>query len=233
MPTELRLEVFPDAERAAARSAILIAERLRAAVAERGAATFAVSGGRTPARMLERLAAEPLPWERISCFQVDERIAPDGDPDRNATRITSALRRQVERYPEQFHWMPVTAADAVIGAREYEAALLRAAGRPPIFDLIHLGLGADGHTASVFPGETLDERHEVAVTAAHMGYRRMTLTLALINRARLILWLVTGPDKATALARLLRADSESVASRVRHVSAVIVADALAATPPPA
>jgi 6-phosphogluconolactonase len=228
MLTEPRLEVFADPEAAAARGAALVAERLRAAAAERGVATFAVSGGSTPTRMLERLAAESLPWRNIVLFQVDERVAPDGDSSRNATQIRSALGAQVERYPEQFHWMPVTAADLAAGARQYEAAVIRAVGSPPVLDAVHLGLGVDGHTASIFAGDVLDERHDVAVTPAHDGRRRMTLTTSLINRARSILWLVTGADKAPTLARLLSGDADLVASRIARHSAVIIADAAAA-----
>jgi 6-phosphogluconolactonase len=216
------------AEAAAVQGAALISTQLRAAVAERGTATFAVSGGRTPVPMLERLATESLPWQKISCFQVDERVAPDGDPGRNATQVRFALEEQVARYPKQFHWMPVTAADLAAGARRYEATLIGACGNPPMLDVVHLGLGDDGHTASVFPGETLDEHHAVAVTAAHMGHRRMTLTIPLINHARSILWLVTGSQKAAALAGLLRGDPNLVASRIRRTSAAIVADAAAA-----
>jgi 6-phosphogluconolactonase len=235
MLTEPRLEVFADPEAASARCAVLIAERLRAAVADRGTATLAVSRGGPPSRMFERLADEPLPWERAHLFQVDERVAPDGDPSRNATQLRSTLRAQVERHPEQFHWMPVTAADLAAGARQYEAALIRAGGSPPVLDSVHLGLGVDGHTASIFASDVLDERHDVAVTAAHDGWRRMTLTAPLINRARLILWLVTGPDKAPALKRLVSGDPALVASRIARHSAVIVADAAAAalTRPPA
>jgi 6-phosphogluconolactonase len=227
--TDPKLEVLGDAEAAAARGAALIAERLRAAVAERGAATLAVSGARTPTRMLARLAQESLPWRSINLFQVDERVAADGDPNRNATQARSALGEQVERYPQQFHWMPVTAADLEAAARRYEATLARVAGTPPILDLVHLGLGSDGHTASIFPGEALDEGHDIGVTAPHHGHRRMTLTVPLINRARSILWLATGREKAPALARLLRGDADLVASRIARHSAVIVADAAAAT----
>jgi 6-phosphogluconolactonase len=178
--------------------------------------------------MLERLAGESLPWGSIDVFQADERVAPDGDSSRNATQIRSALGAQVERYPEQFHWMPVTAADLAARARQYEAALIRAAGRPPVLDAVHLGLGVDGHTASIFASDMLDERHDVAVTSAHDGRRRMTLTMPLINRARSILWLVTGSKKAPVLCRLLSGEADLVASRIVRHSAVIVADAAAA-----
>jgi 6-phosphogluconolactonase len=223
--TEPRLEVFDDPEAAAARGAALIAGQLRAAVAERGVATFAVSRG---AFLFERLADERVPWERIHLFQVDERVAPDGDSSRNATQIRSALGAQVERHPERFHWMPVTAADLTAGARQYEAALICAVGSPPVLDAVHLGLGVDGHTASIFASDADDERHDVAVTPAHDGRRRMTLTMPLINRARSILWLVTGPDKAPALAHLLSGNPDLVATRIARHSAVIVADATAA-----
>jgi 6-phosphogluconolactonase len=178
--------------------------------------------------MFERLADEPLPWDKIHLFQVDERVAPDGESSRNATQIRSALGAQVERHPEQFHWMPVTAADLVSGARQYEAELVRAVGSPPVLDAVHLGLGIDGHTASIFASDVLDERHDVAVTPAHDRWRRMTLTTPLINRARSIVWFITGADKAPTLARLLSGDSDLVASRIARHSAVIVADAAAA-----
>jgi 6-phosphogluconolactonase len=226
--TEPKLEILASADAAAERAAHLIATALRAAVATQGAATLALSGGRTPASMLEHLARALLPWEKIAVFQVDERVAPDGDPDRNASQIRLALAAYAERYPERFHWMPVMAADLAAGARKYEAALVAAAGNPPILDVVHLGLGTDGHTASIFPDADLDESRDVAVSGKHLGRRRMTLTIPIINRARSLVWLVTGRDKAPALARLLRAEPGLVASRIRRTSAVIVADTTAA-----
>ena len=225
MLTGQRLEVLETADAAAERAAHLIAAELLDAVAERGNATLALSGGRTPGHLLAKLAREDLPWERVHVFQVDERVAPDGDADRNDMQIREAFATQIERRPERFHRMPVTMPDLDAAAREYASALRAAAGVPPILDVVHLGLGADGHTASIFPRAVLDEGRDVAVTFTHASRRRMTLTIPIINRARAIVWLVTGADKAKALARLLRAEPGLVATRVRRTSAAIVADA--------
>ncbi|HET8696504.1 MAG TPA: 6-phosphogluconolactonase [Gammaproteobacteria bacterium] len=222
-----RLEVQADAAAAAARAAELIAAQLREGLAARGRATLAVSGGRTPERMLELLARTELPWDRVDVFQVDERVAPAGDPDRNALQ----LRRAFAAQPERLHFMPVEGADLAAGAIDYARTLAAAAGHPPTLDVVHLGLGADGHVASLFPGSALLEetRAAVAVTPeAHAGRRRMTLTLPVLGRARLVLLLVTGADKRSALARLTANDSGLVASRVRPAHAVIVADLEAA-----
>lgn len=224
MLTEHRLEVLETADAAAERAAHLIAAELRDAVAERGNATLALSGGRTPGQMLPKLARQNLPWESVHIFQVDERVAPDGDPDRNYTQLRDAFATQVERYPERIHRMPVTTPDLDAAAREYATALRSAAGTPPILDVVHLGLGVDGHTASIFPRAVLDEGRDVAITVTHASRRRMTLTIPIINRARSIVWLVTGRDKAKALERLMRAEPGLVATRVRRTSAAIVAD---------
>ncbi|HET8696115.1 MAG TPA: 6-phosphogluconolactonase, partial [Gammaproteobacteria bacterium] len=191
----------------------------------------AVSGGRTPQRMLTLLARVDLPWDRVDVFQVDERVAPPGDADRNAQQLRAAFAAQVATAPECFHFMPVEGADLAAGAADYARALAAAAGHPPALDAVHLGLGADGHVASLFPGSALLEetRAAVAVTPeAHAGRRRMTLTLPVLGRARLVLFLVTGADKRAALARLMANDSGLVASRVPTVRAVVVADLEAA-----
>jgi 6-phosphogluconolactonase len=226
--TTPRLEVLEDEGLCAGRGAELIAERLATAVAARGHAALAVSGGRTPTSMFEQLARETLPWARIDVFQVDERLGPDGDPERNAGQLERAFDAQIAREPARFHFMDASSADPAAAAVAYEHALRRVAGTPPILDLVHLGLGADGHTASIFPGETLDERRDVAVTGEQHGRRRMTLTRAVLNQARSIVWLVTGSEKAAALAALVRGDPGLVASGVRRSDAVILADAAAA-----
>jgi len=228
MLTEPELHILPNADAAAQRSAQLIAEQLRDAVETRGRATLALSGGRGPKPMFAALARESLPWDKVYVFQVDERIAPDGDPDRNAEVIRAGLGVVVERHAERFHWMPVTEPDRAAAAHRYERNLRAAAGRPPIIDVIHLGLGEDGHTASIFPGASLDEGHDVTVTDVRQRRRRMTLTTPVINRARSIVWLVTGREKAHALEQLLKHEPGLVASRIRRVAAVIVADAAAA-----
>jgi 6-phosphogluconolactonase len=223
-----RLEILVDAEAVAERGAELIAEQVRDRVREAGRATLAVSGGRTPQRMFERLAAARLPWPQIDLFQVDERFAPAGDRERNATQIAAAFAAEVRADPARFHWMPVDDADPDAAARRYAAELEAAVGTPPALDIVHLGLGADGHTASLFPGAPLDQRELVAVTGAHLGRVRMTLTLQALNAARRIVWLVTGADKHETLAALLDGDPSIVGSRVRRSQALVIADRAAA-----
>ena len=139
-----------------------------------------MSGGRTPQNVFERLAQIELPWDRIAVFQVDERIAPADHADRNATQVAAAFRAPIERHPESFRWMPVEERDLDAAARRYADALRAAAGSPPALGTVHLGLGADGHTASLFPGSPLvaERKRDVVVTEPHLGRRRMTLTLA-------------------------------------------------------
>jgi 6-phosphogluconolactonase len=226
---ELAVEVLPDPDAVAARGAELLASYL-VEDAARGGATIAVSGGRTPQNVFERLAQLQLPWDRISVFQVDERIAPANHADRNRTQAAAAFRAPIEHHPESFRWMPVEERDIDAAARRYADALRAAAGSPPALGTVHLGLGADGHTASLFPGSPLvaERKRDVVVTEPHLGRQRMTLTLRVLNRARRILWLVTGADKRTALAGLVAGDARVVGSRVRRDGALVLADAEAA-----
>jgi 6-phosphogluconolactonase len=226
---ELALEVLPDVDAVAARGADLLASYIQEDAA-RGGATLALSGGRTPQRVLERLAARDLPWDRSVVFQVDERIAPLKHPDRNRTQAELALAAPLERYSSSFRWMPVEGADLDAAARLYAEALRGAAGSPSALGTVHLGLGADGHTASLFPGSPLvtERKRDVVVSEPHLGRRRMTLTLPVLNRARRILWIVTGADKRAALAGLVAGDARVVGSRVRREGALVLADADAA-----
>src|SRR5205085_4855927 len=123
----------------------------REAVAKRGIFTMAVSGGRTPWVMLRELANEQVPWDKVHVFQIDERIAPAGDPDRNLTHLRESLLSHAPLRPEQIHAMPVEAADLPAAALRYARTLQEFAGAPPVLDLAHLGLGPDGPTASLVP----------------------------------------------------------------------------------
>ena len=185
MRHELRSVADPDA--VAQAGAAFVAERARAAVADRGTFYFAVSGGHTPWAMFAALAAETVPWDAVVIYQVDERVAPPGDPSRNLTHLTEALGSA----PAEILPMPVNDADLPAAAAAYARDL------PEHFDLVHLGLGPDGHTASLVPGDPVLSVTDrlVAVTEPYQGHSRMTLTYPALARARQILWLVTGADK--------------------------------------
>jgi 6-phosphogluconolactonase len=226
------VEVLADADAAARKAAALIAAEARAAVAARGRFVFAVSGGRTPWIMLRALAAEAVPWHGMHVVQVDERVAPTVHPERNLTHLRASLLDRVPLRAAQIHAMPVEATDLAAAAARYAETLRQIAGAPPELDLVHLGLGPDGHTASLVPGDpVLDVTDaDVAVTGTYQGWRRMTLTYPILNRARRILWLVTGEEKAGMLARLRAGDQTVPAGRVRQDRALCLADRAAAGP---
>jgi len=229
----MRLEVLPEAGAVARRAAEIIAGQARAAVAARGVFLLATSGGTTPWRMLRLLAELDVPWSFVQLFQVDERVAPAGHPDRNLTQLEQSLLARVPLPPGHFHAMPVEEADLERAAARYAATLREIAGDPPVLDLVHLGLGDDGHTASLVPGDAaLDVVDaDVAVTGSYQGRRRMTLTFPLLDRARRLLWVVTGSRKKEALARLRRGDRSSPAARLRTGAAWLLADSEAAGSP--
>ena len=222
----MKTEMLADADAVASRAAAFIATEARAAVHTRGAFAFAVSGGRTPWQMLRLLAEQDVPWAKTQLFQVDERVAPAGDADRNLTHIREMLLAHVPLSPAQVHAMPVEADDLGAAARDYVAQLSAATGSPPVLDLIHLGLGVDGHTASLVPDDAvLAVRDEyVALTAPYMGHRRMTLTYPTLAHARRILWLVTGSEKTAMLARLRAADKSIPAGSVEQSNALLLTD---------
>src|SRR5438128_111556 len=193
---------------------------------------MAVSGGHTPWLMLRALAGDALPWSEVHVLQVDERVAPAGDPDRNLTHLRDRLLDRAPLAPDHVHPMPVEAADLDRAAEQYGRTLQAVAGSPPVLDLVHLGLGADGHTASLVPGDpVLDVTDiDVALTGPYQGRRRMTLTYPVLNRARRVLWLITGADKAAMLGRLRRGDPTIPAGRLRQDDAVVLADRAAHGP---
>ncbi len=163
-------------------------------------------------------------------MQVDERVAPQGDPDRNLTHLRESLLDHAPLAAEQIHAMPVEAPDLNTAAAQFAASLRQIAGSPPVLDLVHLGLGPDGHTASLVPHDAVLNVTEadVAVTGVYQGRRRMTLTYPIINRSRRILWVVTGSEKAPMLVRLLDGDESIPAGRVSPEEALLIADQAAA-----
>jgi 6-phosphogluconolactonase len=214
------LVVSPDAAAVARRAAAYVANRARTAVSEHGRFTFAVSGGKTPWAMFAELASEDMPWADTELFQVDERVAPEGDPDRNLTNLLASIKDA----PARVHPMPVNDADLNAAAAAYATVL------PQRFDLVHLGLGPDGHTASLVPGDPVLEVTDalVAVTQPYQGHPRMTLTYPALTRADQILWLIAGADKREPLAKLLAGDQSIPAGRVLATSSLVLADAAAA-----
>jgi 6-phosphogluconolactonase len=225
----LNLVVLPDADAVAQRAAEFIHAAALRAVAARGTFAFAVSGGRTPWRMLTALGALAMPWDRTHLFQVDERVALQGDPDRNMTHIAESLLSRVTLAPDHVHAMPVNTPDLASGAAQYARDLETVAGAPPVLDLVHLGLGPDGHTASLVPNDPVLQvaGTDVALTAPYQGHRRMTLTYPVLDRARGVLWLVTGAEKVPMLTRLMAGDRTIPAGRVNSERAVVLADAAA------
>ena len=214
------LETVADPAAVAAAGAAFVAERARAAVAASGGFHFAVSGGHTPWAMFAELASQQVPWEAVVIYQVDERVAPPGDPDRNLAHLRQALGTA----PAQVRAMPVNDSDLEAAAAAYADSL------PAHFDLIHLGLGPDGHTAALVPGDPVLAVTDrlVALTRPYQDRVRMTLTYPALARARQILWLITGSDKKEPLAKLLASDTTIPAGRVEAEASLVMADRAAA-----
>ena len=197
----------------------VLAQALRARLEEtEGRVSLAVSGGNTPAPAFRALVNLPIEWSRIDIYQVDERIAPAGDPARNLNGLRSNLADHVDAV---VHPMPVEEPDLEAAARQYAASL------PAVLDVVHLGLGDDGHTASLVPGDPVLGVNDakVALTEPYRGHRRMTLTFAPLSRARELVWIVGGAaDKAPMLRRLMDRDTSIPAGRIPQDRAILVTD---------
>lgn len=229
----LTIEVLDDDAAVAKAAAGKIAAAAREGVVARGVFTLAVSGGKTPWAMLRDLALEEVPWSQVHVFQIDERIAPEGDPDRNLTHLYESLLGNAPIPKENIHAMPVNAADPEEGAREYSQTLEGICGTPAILDMAHLGLGPDGHTASLVPHDPVLEvtDRDVALTdpvRLYQDRRRMTLTYPMINRSRQILWLATGAAKIPMIAKLKVADPSIPGGRINQAHALLLTDKAAA-----
>lgn len=227
----MKIEILPDADAVARKAASCIASAARDAVAQRGRFTIAVSGGHTPWQMLRALANEDVPWAQVHVLQVDERVAPAGDPDRNLTHLRESLLSHAPLPPHQIHAMPVEDPDLPTASARYARTLRELAGDPPVLDFVHLGLGPDGHTASLVPGDAVLGVTDVDVaptSGTYQNRRRMTLTYPVLNRARQILWVVTGAEKIDALRKLMAAEASIPAGRVNQANAIVLADRAAA-----
>jgi len=218
-----RLEVFDDADAVHGRGAELIAEGIRSAIDERGRCALGVSGGKEAWPMFSQLEDLGLDWTKTQIFQVDERVAQPGSDERNLTHLIESLSIGAQG---SIRPMPVNDDDLEAAADRYAAQL------PDALDIAHLGIGPDGHTASLVPDdpvlEVTDKR--VAVTAGeYQGVRRMTLTYPEIERIRSLLWVVTGEDKQDALEKLIDQDPSTPSGRVRPGGeSLILADRAAA-----
>jgi 6-phosphogluconolactonase len=227
----MKIEIFADPNGAAREAALIIAAEARKAVSKRGNFAAAFSRVHSPSVMLRALADEDVPWDKVHIAQVDERVAPSGDPDRNLTFLRKSLLDHTPLHPDHIHAMPVEEHDLTAAAGQYHHLLQRLTGSPPLIDLVHLGLGPDGHTASLLPGDPVLQvtDADVAVTGIYQGYRRMTLTYPILNRSPRILWLVTGSEKAEMLVRLINGDLSIPAGRVHNDAAIVLADRAAAS----
>lgn len=229
----MKIEVLANVDSVARKAAAIIAAEARSAVAARGRFLMAVSGGHTPWLMLRALVGEDVPWASVHVVQVDERVAPAGHPDRNFTHLRESLLEHAPLRPGQIHAMPVESPDLTAAATRYALTLREIAGSPPVLDLVHLGLGPDGHTASLVPGDPVVDvtDADVALTGVYQGRRRMTLTYSILNRSRRVLWLVTGTEKIGMLGRLRAGDESIPAGRVRQDRAQVLTDRAAAGQP--
>jgi 6-phosphogluconolactonase len=215
----IETKIFPDANAASRYAAEAVAAAGRESVDARGEFNVALSGGKTPWAMIGLLGEmEAMPWEQAHIYQVDERVAPPGDEARNLTHLVQmlSLDHQAALRP-----MPVTSRDLELSASEYEVHV------PEHLDLVHLGLGPDGHTASLVPGDSVlevDDRRVAMTDGLYQDHRRMTLTYPALAEARQILWLVLGEAMREPLAKLLAGDTSIPAGRVENDNMLPIAD---------
>ena len=223
--TSVKIIIEPDPVAAAAEGAAWMARRIRSAVRLRGGCRVAVSGGSTPALMFDALAGMDLPWSQVQLFQVDERVAPDGDADRNAVQLQTHLIDRVPLRRGNVHLMPVTAKSLQRAAARYGERV----NESPL-DIVHLGIGDDGHTASWPPGDAvIDAPGAVAISGMFNGRVRMTLTPAVVNAARARMLLVVGAGKAAPLEAWLLHRAHLPVQRVRRSNSTLILDARAAS----
>ena len=222
----MKTEIFPQAEQVAARAAAYLEQEIRDALTHQKSFSLAISGGRTPWEMLKILSKVDLPWQRINLFQVDERVAPVGHPDRNLTQLFQAIAGTAMVTQLRIFPMPVTAEDLDASAKEY-AEVLDEIKEGKGLDIIHLGLGSDGHTASLVPGDGVLEIQNRLVACTQNPYQgriRMTLTYPLLNAAKQILWIVTGSEKKEMVQRMLQQDPSIPAGSIRQENALLLVD---------
>lgn len=225
----LKIHIEPDADTLALEAAAWIGEQARRALDERGQFSLALSGGRGPHGLFEALAREKLDWARVQLFQVDERAAPADSPERNFRAIRALLVERISIPAEHVHPMPVERDDLEAAAADYAATLERVLGSDRLLDLVHLGIGEDGHTASLLPGDPAsDSGAPVIVSMPYQGFRRLSLDYALLSGARQRCWFVTGAAKSEVLPRAVDGDTSIPAGRIRRDDTLFFVDQAAA-----
>jgi 6-phosphogluconolactonase len=220
-----KVEVLADQQALAARAASVIADAITEAASKRNRCVVALSRLSHPA-IWHELASYGIDGALVDLFQVDERVAPRGTDERNLTGVERDLLDYIAGAKPCVHAMPVGDDSLVDAAATYARELENAAGSPPVIDVVHLGLGPDGHTASLAPSDpVLDVTDRpVAVTRAYQGYRRITLTYPVLDRARFVVFVVSGEDKRDALRAVLDNDQTKPAARLRSENVLLLAD---------
>jgi 6-phosphogluconolactonase len=203
-----RVEILPDRDAIVQRSLEIVLASLQLALTERGQFTIALAGGGTPKPLYEAIASQDLPWDKIHVFWGDERYVPADHPDSNEGMARRAWLDQVAMPSTNIHPMPTDEADPAVAAQKYEQQLQEffqlQVGEFPALDVVLLGIGDDGHTASLFPHtQALTVRDRLITVGNKDGQPRLTFTAPLINRARAVVFLVTGANKQNALAHIL------------------------------
>ena len=222
----LKTEIFPSADQVAKEAAAYIEQLIRETLTQKKSFSMAISGGRTPWEMLKILSKASLPWMRVNLFQVDERVAPDGHADRNLTQLFQAIEGSPLVTRLRIFPMPVTADDLDVASEDY-AQLIHEITEGEGLDLIHLGMGSDGHTASLVPGDGIlevNDRDVACTEQLYQGRIRMTLTYPLLNSAKRILWIVTGTEKQEMVQHLLKQDASIPAGAVNQANSLLMVD---------
>jgi 6-phosphogluconolactonase len=222
----LKTEIFPSADQVALKAAVYLEQLIRETLTQKKTFSMAISGGRTPWEMLKILSKASLPWQRVNLFQVDERVAPDGHADRNLTQLFQAIEGSPLVTRLRIFPMPVTTEDLDVASQDY-SQLIHVITEGEGLDLIHLGMGSDGHTASLVPGDgvlQVNDRDVACTEHLYQGRIRMTLTYPLLNSAKRILWIVTGAEKQEMVQRLLKQDASIPAGSVNQTNALLMAD---------
>ena len=212
--TNKTVEILTDKSALVERAQDLILSRLQTAIESRGLFTIALAGGSTPKPLYEALSSQSLPWSKIHVFWGDERYVADTDKDSNQLMARQAWLDKVEIPEGNIYGVNTTSQDPEQDAKKYEARIQHFFGnaeRFPAFDLILLGMGDDGHTASLFPHtEALKVRDRLIAVGNKDGQPRITFTIPLINRARCVMFLVAGENKRPALSEVFASQSDEL-----------------------